>query len=245
MRSGARPYADRGRGEVGEAATFADIAAALSGSGLIPRGAAVLDAADAPRLASGAPAVVAMLIGHGGGAFFSRFQAWHADNPGVADPLDTWSKAVISPAAHALGGEAVFPSDPPYLPFQRWAMAAEGLKASPLGILMHPKFGLWHGYRGAVLFGEGGFDPAGVALQPLTAHACDGCATKPCLTACPVSAFGPAGFDVVACRTHLGGEAGRAGCMASGCMARAACPVGVEHRYGVAQIRFHMAAFAP
>ena len=31
-------------------------------------------------------------------------------------------------------------------------MRAEGLKPSPIGILMHPQFGLWHAYRGALLF---------------------------------------------------------------------------------------------
>ncbi len=39
-------------------------------------------------------------------------------------------------------------------------MAAEGLKPSPLGLLMHPEYGLWHGYRGAILFGEAGIDNA-------------------------------------------------------------------------------------
>lgn len=230
---------------MGAASTLSSIAAALSGSGLIPRGALTLDATEAPRLSSGAPACAVVLIGHGGGAFFPRFEAWQADHPGVADPLDSWSKAVISPVTAALGGEAAFPSDPPYLPFQRWAMAAEGLKASPLGILMHPEFGLWHGYRGAILFGEGGFDAADFPSPVSGGHPCDTCVGKPCLSACPVSAFGPAGFDVAACRGHLGGEAGQAGCMTSGCVARAACPVGVGHRYGAAQIRFHMAAFAP
>ena len=235
----------RGPGEVGAAATLADIGAALSASGLIPRGAIFFDGADAPRLASGAPAAAVVLIGHGGGVFFSRFGAWLADHPGVADPLDRWSKAVISLVAEALGGEAVFPSDPPYLPFQRWAMAAEGLKASPLGILMHPEFGLWHGYRGAILFGEGGFEAADCGPPVSAVHACDSCVAKPCLSACPVSAFSSAGFDVAACRAHLATETGQTGCMTSGCKARAACPVGAEYRYGAAQIRFHMAAFAP
>ena len=88
---------------MGAAATLADIAAALSASGLIPRGAVGLDEADSPRLASGAPASAVALIGHGGGSFFSRFEAWLAENPGIADPLDSWSKAVITPVAEALG----------------------------------------------------------------------------------------------------------------------------------------------
>ena len=65
-----------------------------------------------------------------------------------------------------------------------------------------------------------------------TIHACDTCVDKPCLSACPVNAFGPNGFDVASCRAYLNTEPGRKGCMTSGCMARDACPVGRAHRYG-------------
>ena len=58
----------------------------------------------------------------------------------------------IGAVAATFGARAVSPSDRPYLPFQQWAMRAEGLKPSPLGILMHPRYGLWHAYRGALLF---------------------------------------------------------------------------------------------
>lgn len=224
-------------------ATREAVSAALAPSGLIVRGATILPGDDAPRLASGAAARAVVLIGHGGGAFFSVFEAWREANPDRTDPLDTWSKAVIAPVAAALGGEAVFPSDPPYLPFQRWAMAAEGLRPSPLGILIHPVYGLWHGYRGAILFAGGGFgDPDPSEPAP---HPCDACVEKPCLSACPVSAFTPVGYEVAACRAHLTTAAGRGDCIVSGCRARGACPVGAPYRYGVSQMRFHMAAFAP
>ena len=70
----------------------------------------------------------------------------------LANPLDTWSREVIGEVAEEFGARAVSPSDRPYLPFQQWAMRAEGLRPSPLGILMHPEYGLWHAYRGALLF---------------------------------------------------------------------------------------------
>ena len=54
-------------------------------------------------------------------------------------------------SAAEIGGQAIFPSDKPYMPFQQWAMQAEGLKKSPLGMLIHPVYGLWHAYRGAIL----------------------------------------------------------------------------------------------
>jgi len=194
---------------------------------------------------------VICLIGHTGGAFWPVFEAWHEAHPGIADPLDSWSKTVIRPIADAMGGEAVFPSDRPWQPFQQWAMAAEGLKPSPLGLLIHPCYGLWHGYRGAILLGaersagEGMRDGVKTGDVPVTPplHPCDECAGKPCLSACPVEAFSASGFAVADCRSHLKTEAGRNGCMQSGCLARDACPVGHEYRYSPDQIRFHMAAF--
>lgn len=203
-------------------------------------------------VSGGSAASAICLVGHTGGGFWPIFEAWWEKHPGIADPLDTWSKAVISPLAKAAGGEAVFPSDRPWQPFQQWAMAAERLKPSPLGMLIHPDFGLWHGYRGAVLFGEAAMaDPAlaEVRLAALDArdakpHPCDSCTGKPCLSACPVEAFTLAGFAVSDCRSHLKDQAGQDGCMRSGCLARDACPVGRAHRYGEAQIRFHMTAYS-
>ncbi len=117
-------------------------------------------------------------------------------------------------------------------------MRAEGLKASPLGILIHPQFGLWHGYRAALAFDR----PLPQTGSPPAAHPCDACLDKPCLSSCPVGAVTPVSFDVVACRTHLATPEGERGCMAGGCLARGQCPVGSSYRYEPAQLRFHMAA---
>jgi len=226
--------------------------AAVAGQGLCLRGWVFPDGASAPRLISGGPAAGVVLIGPLGGGFWPAFEVWRKLHPGVDHPLDSWSKAVITPIAAACGGEAVFPSDRPWHPFQRWAMAAEGLQPSPLGLLIHPIHGLWHGYRGAILFGPEALAQLGLSAAAneagsavgATIHACDTCVDKPCLSACPVNAFGPNGFDVASCRAYLNTEPGRKGCMTSGCMARDACPVGRAYRYGDAQIRFHMTAYS-
>jgi hypothetical protein len=47
---------------------------------------------------------------------------------------------------------------------------------------------------------------------------------------------------VAACVGHLETPAG-AECMAEGCRARRACPVGTDYRYEPAQAAFHMRAF--
>lgn len=192
-----------------------------------------------PVLKDGQAAASIVLFGNIGSSIWPAFQRWRdaPANKDAQNPLDTWSKAVIEPVARDFGATAYFPSDPPWQPFQQWAMRAEGLQPSPLGILIHPEYGLWHGYRGA--FGFGHALPAQPARH---AHPCDTCSGKPCLSACPVDAVSACGFQISPCRAHLTTADGQAGCMTSGCLARNACPVGVQHRYHPEQLRFHMAA---
>ncbi|WP_149738221.1 4Fe-4S dicluster domain-containing protein [Rhizobium sp. RU20A] len=212
----------------------------LAPHGLFPRGVVVFDESDArPALADGRPAASVVLVGAIGGSFWAAFAAWRQTAAGGGgDPLDTWSKAVITPVAGQHGATVFFPSDPPYQPFQRWAMRAEGVQASPLGILMHPQYGLWHSYRGALAFPEV-IEAQAAEVEP---HPCDACRTHPCLSSCPVGAITERGFAVQTCRSHLVTPAGQAGCMVDGCAARNACPVGKAYRYSADQLRFHMAA---
>ena len=161
-------------------------------------------------------------------------------------PLDTWSREVIGKVAEAFGVRAVSPSDRPYLPFQQWAMRAEGLKPSPLGILMHPEYGLWHAYRGALLFGDGDVVEALESARQAThapIHLCDLCLGKPCLNACPVGAYSAGGFAYQDCLSHVRGPAGGA-CRESGCLARNACPYGLAYTYPASVQAFHMEAYA-
>ena len=204
------------------------LTANLAASGLIPRGIATHN--NHPVL----------LIGHAGSSIWPHFTAWFANqNPRPENPLDTWSREIITAAATEIGGHAVFPSDKPYLPFQQWAIEAEGLRPSPLGILIHPVYGLWHAYRGAILL------PGEKLIQSLEklSHPCDDCDEKPCLSACPVNAFSDGGYDVAGCRTYLKTDSGQT-CMTGGCQARLACPVGREFTYEPEQMRFYMRAFA-
>lgn len=211
---------------------YDDIADALAEHGLMPRGAfhaGVED--DAP---DGAGTI--LLVGSAGPGMWRTFAA---AMPEGANPLDTWSKSVLDDIAQRFGATALFPSDgPPYLPFQRWAIKAEPVSPSPLGILIHPDYGLWHGYRGALAFAEK------LPLPPRDERPfpCDACADRPCLSTCPVAAFSEDGYDVPACASHLRTSAGE-DCMALGCRARRACPVGQDYIYEPAQASFHMAAF--
>lgn len=216
------------------------VADALQRHGLILRGGFNFDVHEkAPTGPTANPARSVVMVGQAGTSAWPHFQAWRATQPeDLANPLDTWSRTVIGEVAATFGARTVSPSDTPYLPFQQWAMRAEGLRPSPLGILMHPRYGLWHAYRGALLF------DVEIALEPLREvnHLCDACTGKPCLKSCPVDAYSCQGFAYQDCLSHVRGPSG-VPCRDGGCLDRNACPYGTEFRYLPDQQAFHMAAF--
>ena len=210
----------------------------IVGLGLQPRGSFSPDRDELDILGWQGGDATLILVGNTGNSLEPLFASNQLDLD-LANPLDTWSHLVLTEIAEEYAGMALFPSDgPPYLPFQQWAGRAEGLLPSPLGILIHPEYGLWHGYRGALLLPGKWLLEERASQKP---HPCLTCEERPCLTACPVHAFKPEGYDVSACRHHL-----RTGptCYTEGCLARRACPIGAAHCYGPAQTRFHMQKFA-
>lgn len=216
------------------------LTAAIEDAGLTPRGAFAVTGEDGvPDLAGGRPARAAILIGNSGAAMWARFS--REQDPST-DRLDEWSRQVIGDLARRFQARAVFPFDTPPWPFQRWAARAEGCRPSPLGIYVHPRYGLWHAYRGALLLASPILSATPAPTPAITDHPCDRCRDRPCLAGCPVGAFTDPGYDVARCAAHLGTPAGH-DCMDRGCLARHACPVGREFTYEPAQARFHMRAF--
>ncbi|HUN93358.1 MAG TPA: hypothetical protein VMU33_15010 [Burkholderiaceae bacterium] len=189
-----------------------------------------------PPLGDGSAVGTLVLLGFAGPTQWPRFVASPECHDGLPNPLDRWSRRVINALAPA-GAMALYPFDgPPWWPFPRWARRAEPVHASPLGVLLHPDWGPWHAYRGALALRARLRLPA----PDERASPCLSCAAMPCVAACPARAVARAGFDATACVTHVASGAGSA-CRA-GCLARGACPVGREFRYGGAQARFHMRA---
>ncbi len=222
--------------------TLSGIETALAPHGLAVRGGFVPAPNDGvPAFADGRAPASVVLVGNVGPAMWRAFSAAgpHAGPRAGDHPLNAWSERVISRTAAGLGASPLFPfTGPPFLPFQRWAQKADAVHPSPLGILIHPDYGLWHAYRGALAFAEAiDFGPRDARPSP-----CESCADRPCLSACPVAAFDNRGYDVQACLGHVVGEPGGT-CRDSGCLARQACPVGTGHQYEGAQTRFHMKAF--
>ena len=220
------------------------LADAVAAHGLIPRGGfRPAPGDDVPDVGDRAARAL-VLVGNAGPAMWRRFAAVRARYPG-ADPLDDWSREVIGGIAARFDALALFPfGGPPHLPFQRWALKAESVHGSPLGMLIHPEYGLWHAYRGALAFARAVEPPR----DPERPSPCESCRDRPCLTACPVSAFahdggaGRPGYDVGACVGHIQAPEG-ADCASQGCKARRACPIGRDYQYQPAQAAFHMAAF--
>ncbi len=221
--------------------SLADIEDAIRAVQLEPRGALRCTEDDQiPVSVAGAPARSMVLIGTSGSGFWPAFNTARATLGQEPQPLDTYSRQVITTLAREFNAQAWFPfGGPPWLPFQRWAQRAEAVHTSPIGPLIHPQYGLWHAYRGALSFTR---VLPGITDPPAEPHPCDSCHDKPCLSTCPVAAFSVQGYAVPVCIGHLQGPAGRP-CMETGCLARQACPVGVGYHYQPEHAQFHMRAF--
>ncbi len=214
---------------------LAALAAACDTARLAIFGAFHPDPADAVPV----PAGTLVLIGPAEPGFWPHLLAapeWADRTP---DPVDRWSRRVITGLARQFGAQALFPfGGPPYHPFYRWALRSGRAWASPVTLLVHDTAGLWLSYRGALALPERLDLPSPPAAAP-----CASCPTQPCRTACPASALTPSGYDLPACHAFLDSEPGGAACMGAGCRVRAACPV--SRRYGRldAQSAYHMGQF--
>jgi hypothetical protein len=216
-----------------------ELARALEGAGVALRGAFHPSPEDnVPPFAHDTPILTLVLLGWTGGDQWPIFAASPEAHDGVPDPLNRWSKRLIDGIAAEFGAVALYPFDgPPWLDFQSWALKAEPVHRSPLGMLIHPQWGLWHSYRGAL-----GFRQQLELGPPSTApHPCEQCADRPCLSACPVSAFAAdRPYDYAACLQYLEGDG--EDCRTRSCLARRACPVAADKRYSESQASFHMRA---
>ena len=219
----------------------------LAGSGLFLRGAFhPLPEDGVPALSDGRPAATVVLLGNAGNDLWRAFRAADPDMD-ARHPLDGWVAGYLRAAAAALDAEFLDPMKPPYPPIQRWAVRAGAGHRSPINLVIHPDFGLWHTYRGALLTA----DALPLPDTPALDNPCDSCADRPCLTTCPADAFAlsenrPEGgrfadFDSPACVDHVESPAGR-GCRTVGCLARRACPVGRAWSYEREPAAYHMAA---
>ncbi|TRD19822.1 ferredoxin [Palleronia caenipelagi] len=205
--------------------TAPNVTEALAPHGLRPLGTCTVTSADElPGLGS------LVLVGPEEPGFWDVFSASPEASDGVSDPLDRWSQRVLDDVADELGATALYPFGTPARPFIGWALRTGAAFASPVQLLVHAEAGLHVSYRGALGFTET------LSPEAPTPSPCTPC-PRPCLTACPVNAMGPDGYDTARCRAHLA----ESNTCRDGCLVRRACPVGPDR--AAAQGRFHMEAF--
>lgn len=175
-----------------------------------------------------------VLIGPDEPHFWPLFTQSPEYSDGDPDPLDRWSKRVLTAIASEFDALALFPfGGPPYQPIFTWALRTGRFWSSPIGFLIHDTAGLFLSFRGALVIPE--TRPVAPGIQP-----CLTCTEQPCKTACPVGAFDN-GYAVDTCKSHLATPAGT-DCLTQGCRARRACPIHQGRRLP-AQAAHHMKAF--
>jgi hypothetical protein len=180
--------------------------------------------------------IVGSISNHPMPGFWSAFE----DNkPPGKNPLESWATEILSIIAQDLNADTLFPFvGPPYIPILSWAQQAEPVHPSPFGVFIHPIYGLWHSYRGVLLFKE----KIDLPNFEATTSPCEMCEEQPCTSTCPVNAIENGHFDLKACIGFLESHQGST-CLKGGCLARRACPIGQNHQYGPAQANFHLSAF--
>tara|TARA_R110002110_G_scaffold25250_3_gene93819 strand:- start:1103 stop:1762 length:660 start_codon:yes stop_codon:yes gene_type:complete len=215
--------------------TAPSIEAAVADAGLYIAGSFTLTAEEIRIF--GTSGASALLVGNAGPALWRLFTEEQGED-GKPDPLNRWTRRRLDRIAGQTGADVIYPFDgPPWPPFGQWALRTGQFFESPLGLKIHPRFGLWQAFRGVLVLSDEVQIPTGAPAR----SPCDDCVDKPCLTTCPVGAFSPGYYDVPVCRDHIS-NAG-AECLNRGCLARHACPVGRGAAYAPEQAAFHMRSF--
>jgi epoxyqueuosine reductase len=185
-----------------------------------------------------------VVVGNGGGDFWSAFSAFAERNPGWrerANPLDDFTREIvereIAPVVRESGVRCVavypFVQAGPSLNFIELARLAGLGGPSIIGVVLHPVYGPWIAFRAALIV-DVEIDWAGPAIG---FDPCPGCVPRSCITACPASAVAfPSGWDIPKCLTHR--VEVEADC-APRCHARAGCVIGPEHRYPEDELAYH------
>lgn len=178
-----------------------------------------------------------VLLGPREPGFWLHFTGQPEFSDNEPDPLDRWSSRVITQMVSDQSGATILPfGGPPYAPFISWALRSGRAWNSPVSLLVHDTAGLFVSFRGAIAL------PYALALSIGGSSPCDSCIGQPCLTACPVVALTPAGYDLQACHEYLDTKPG-SDCMDAGCAVRRACPLSKSYGRLAAQSAHHMKAF--
>jgi len=186
----------------------------------------------------------AVVLASAGPAFWRAVQAQHRGASGrvpdpAQNPLDTSSERTLEALAAplrkldpALVSVYPFRHARQVLGFARLLGGAPWLASAPFGVSVEPQAGPWWALRGALLTALDWPAEAPAGESP-----CAVC-PAPCVSACPAQAVHQRGFAWTACATF---RLAQTPCRET-CLARLACPVGVDQRYDAAAIAHHYRA---
>jgi epoxyqueuosine reductase len=196
----------------------------------------------ASAVASDARSIV--VIGNGGGAFWSAFKRHLDDHRGWMtrdSPLDDFTRLAIEGIIDGVLAESpvvrtvVYPfvNNGSTLNFMELGKAAGLSGPSILGVMVHPIYGPWIAFRAAILIDQ----PLDAPAEALGFDPCPSCAARTCIPACPANTVSfPKGWDITACMIHR--VEVEPDCVPR-CHARAGCVIGPEHRYPDDELAYH------
>lgn len=172
-----------------------------------------------------------LLIGHLGGLLWQQLTLAGMEG---AHPMDAFARTHVAAwLAHTQPGvrhSFVYPGPAP-IGLQRLGQLAGWHHASPFMVGVNADWGSWFAYRAAVLA-----DTTLAPTPPLASSSpCDACPGRICVGQCPAGAL-EGGYNLSACLDYR--RQPDSACQ-NRCLARNSCPVGSEHRYSDAQIRYH------
>ncbi|MCP4361431.1 MAG: hypothetical protein GY796_25755 [Chloroflexi bacterium] len=174
-----------------------------------------------------------LLVGHGGRRLWTQLQKVGLHGPNPIDEYSlTLTRRFIADYLEEPDYLQLYPDVPFQPPLSQLGEVTGWSYPSPIGLGIHPQFGLWFAYRTAFLLkGRQSVIKSEAAVSP-----CDTCLEKPCITSCPADAVQPTQFDIFACADYR--ITAQSAC-ADRCLARLACPVAPHHRYTIEQIQYH------
>lgn len=173
-----------------------------------------------------------VLLGQRGRSLWDRSVRHHLD---ADDPFDDTVQQLVHDwfARHAPDSAwtTVYPGSV-RVPLGQLAETVGWGQPSPLGITIHPEHGLWIAHRIAFLC-----DLHLSTDRSSGPHPCTTCVGTPCVSACPVDAVSiTAPFVLRSCAEHRAPEGSECELQ---CLARNACPVAADLRYGPEQMAHH------
>lgn len=175
-----------------------------------------------------------LLVGSRGARFWDYLQSV---NDVTGHPFNTVSQKmtekILRDCYPQISILCLYPGDEYRLPLQQLGHLAGWGRPSALGLDIDQQHGTWFAYRTALLVSESLPQTAARVSDPV----CETCVEKPCRTACPVEAVQTiGGFNISAC---MGFRVRECSPCADKCLARLACPFGVEYRYSPEQLAHH------